>query len=174
MEEEVRQILLRVKGLCFQLRMTMAVAESCTGGLLSCWLTALPGSSHFFLCGVTCYSNKAKERFVGVPSGVIQEEGAVSEATAIELARRIRDLSGSDIGIGVTGVAGPSPVTTAGLDVPISLDRPVGLVFVALSHGKGESCETFRFHGGREEIRQRAALGALRLLTSLLLEMKDG
>ncbi|OCT13749.1 competence/damage-inducible protein A [Paenibacillus pectinilyticus] len=134
---------------------TLAVAESCTGGLLSDLITAVPGSSQSFLGGIICYSNALKHKLLGVPMEVLEGEGApgaVSVETAAILADQLLIRTGSDFGISVTGVAGPSP----------SEGKPVGLVYVGLAQ-KDATTEVFtlQLSGNREFIKQRAAKSAL-------------
>ncbi|MGH9772363.1 MAG: competence/damage-inducible protein A, partial [Candidatus Acidiferrales bacterium] len=127
---------------------TLAVAESCTGGLLSERLTKIPGSSNFFLGGVVCYSNQLKSRLAGVPAELIEEHGAVSKPVAQALSEGIRRRSESSIGMGITGVAGPRGGTA---------EKPVGLVFIGLNDSRGTSVREFRFPGNRERIRYWAS-----------------
>jgi nicotinamide-nucleotide amidase len=102
----------------------LAVAESCTGGLIAHRLTNAPGSSRYFLGGVVAYANEVKERVLGVRPGTLREDGAVSREAALEMARGVRRLLGADIAISATGIAGP----TGGMP-----EKPVGLVYVALA-----------------------------------------
>lgn len=134
---------------------TLAVAESCTGGLLSERLTQVPGSSNYFLGGTVCYSNELKTRLAGVPSEVITANGAVSKPVALALAAGIRQLTGASIGIGITGIAGPDGGTS---------EKPVGLVFIALADEHGTQVREFRFPGDRERVRTLAANAALEVI----------
>jgi nicotinamide-nucleotide amidase len=137
---------------------TLAVAESCTGGLLAKRLTDAPGSSAFFTDGLVTYSNEAKERWLGVPHDLMVEHGAVSEAVARAMAEGVRKLAGVDYGLSVTGVAGPDGGTE---------EKPVGLVFVGLSDGDGTMVERVNltaFAGSREAVRERSTNRALDLL----------
>ena len=106
---------------------TLATAESCTGGLLSKRLTDISGSSAVFHMGAVTYANKAKEQLLGVPHETLEAHGAVSPQTARAMAEGIVRLSGSDLGIGITGIAGPEGGTS---------EKPVGLIYIALSDGK--------------------------------------
>ncbi len=133
-------------------RATIAVAESCTGGLLAERLTNLPGSSAYFLGGIVCYSNELKTRLVGVPAETIDAKGAVSSEVALALAAGIRKLTGATLGIGITGVAGPSGGTP---------DKPVGLVHIGIADEQGPREKSFRFPGDRERIRFFATQNAL-------------
>lgn len=133
-------------------RATIAVAESCTGGLLAERLTNVPGSSVYFLGGVVCYSNELKSRLVHVPPALIEAKGAVSPEVALALADGVRKLTGARLGIGVTGVAGPGGGTP---------EKPVGLVYIGLADEKGPRQKEFRFLGDRDRIRLFASQAAL-------------
>ncbi len=134
---------------------TVAVAESCTGGLLSERLTRTPGSSIFFLGGVVCYSNDLKTKMAGVPQTLIEENGAVSKPVAQALAEGIRKRAGASLGVGITGIAGPGGGTP---------EKPVGLVYIALADEQGTELREFRFPGNRDHIRQWAAQAALEMI----------
>jgi nicotinamide-nucleotide amidase len=136
-------------------RKTLAVAESCTGGLLAEQLTQVPGSSNYFLGGVICYSNELKTRLAGVPQKLIDEQGAVSKPLAQALAEGIRRRTGASLGIGITGIAGPGGG---------SAEKPVGLVFIALADERGTQVREFRFPGDRERIRHWATQAALEII----------
>ncbi len=134
---------------------TLAVAESCTGGLLSERITRIPGSSNFFLGGVVCYSNRLKSQLAGVPAAFIEQYGAVSKPVAQALSEGIRKRTEAAIGVGITGVAGPGGGTT---------EKPVGLVFVGLTDTRGTSVREFRFPGNRERVRYWASQMALEMI----------
>jgi len=134
---------------------TLAVAESCTGGLLSERITRIPGSSNFFLGGVVCYSNRLKSQLAGVPAAFIEQYGAVSKPVAQALSEGIRKRTEAAIGVGITGIAGPGGGTT---------EKPVGLVFVGLTDTRGTSVREFRFPGNRERIRYWASQMALEMI----------
>jgi nicotinamide-nucleotide amidase len=134
---------------------TVAVAESCTGGLLSERLTRTPGSSNFFLGGAVCYSNEMKTRLAGVPEALLREHGAVSKPVAQSLAEGIRKRGGASIGVSITGVAGPSGGTP---------QKPVGLVWIGLADERGTEVREFRFPGNRERIRLWATQAALEMI----------
>jgi nicotinamide-nucleotide amidase len=137
-------------------RATIAVAESCTGGMLAEHLTNLAGSSNYFLGGVVCYSNEMKTALAGVPAHLIETKGAVSAEVAAALADGIRKGSGATIGIGVTGVAGPGGGTP---------DKPVGLVHIGIADEHGPRSREFRFSAGdRDRNRQMATQAALDLV----------
>jgi nicotinamide-nucleotide amidase len=134
---------------------TLAVAESCTGGLLGARLTQVAGSSNYFLGGAICYNNELKTRFPGVPPDWIARHGAVSKPVAQAMAVGIRQRTGASVGIGVTGIAGPAGG---------SKDKPVGLVFIALADERGVQVREFRFPGDRDRVRQLASTAALEMI----------
>jgi nicotinamide-nucleotide amidase len=134
---------------------TLAVAESCTGGLLSERLTRVPGSSNYFLGGTVCYSNNLKSKLAGVPAQLIADHGAVSKPVAMALAEGVRRNAGASMGVGVTGVAGPGGGTP---------EKPVGLVFIALADERGTQVREFRFPGDRERIRHLSTQAALEMI----------
>jgi nicotinamide-nucleotide amidase len=131
---------------------TIAVAESCTGGLLAERLTSIPGSSSYFLGGVVCYSNELKSAWVDVPEELIKAKGAVSAEVSRALAEGIRRRSGSTLGLGVTGIAGPGGG---------SAEKPVGTVHIALAEEAGSKERGMRFPGDRDRIRWQASQTAL-------------
>ena len=133
-------------------RATIAVAESCTGGLLAERLTNIPGSSVYFLGGVVCYSNELKSALVDVPAELIESKGAVSPEVALALAEGIRKRTGATIGVGVTGIAGPAGGTP---------EKPVGLVHIGIADERGPRERRFQFPGDRERIRMHASQTAL-------------
>lgn len=146
--------LLRRKGL------TLALAESCTGGLIAKLVTDLPGSSAYFLEGAVTYSNAAKTRTLGVPAALLEEKGAVSPEVAVAMAEGMRRYAGSDIALAVTGIAGPEGG---------SAEKPVGTVFIALADRTGCQARGYRFSGSRAEIRAITAFSALDWLRRHLL-----
>ena len=133
-------------------RATIAVAESCTGGLLAERLTNIPGSSVYFLGGVVCYSNELKSALVDVPAELIESKGAVSPEVALALADGIRKRTGATIGVGVTVIAGPGGGTP---------EKPVGLVHIGIADERGPRERRFQFPGDRERIRMHASQTAL-------------
>ena len=137
----------------------IAVAESCTGGLVSHRLTNIPGSSDYFSYGIIGYSNQAKSTFLGVSPSLVEKKGAVSSQVAKKMAQGVRKAERTDLGLGITGIAGPSGG---------SRNKPVGLVYIALSSLEGEICERFVFPGGREDIKWKASQGALDMLRRYL------
>ena len=147
--EGVVALKLKAKGL------TVAVAESCTGGLIGQRLTSLPGSSAYFERGVITYSDRAKVDLLSVPESLIRQKGAVSGEVAQAMAEGVREQSRADLGLAVTGIAGPSGGTK---------EKPVGLVFLALADKKVSVCRQHLFSGDRDGIRFRASQAALDLL----------
>ena len=138
---------------------SVALAESCTGGLATSRLTDVPGSSDYVERSVVAYSNQAKVELLGVPVALIQQHGAVSEAVAVAMAEGIRDRAGVNVGVGITGIAGPG----GGSD-----DKPVGTVCIAVAGARTE-VRAFRFPGGREMVKAMSANWAIDLLRRQLL-----
>jgi nicotinamide-nucleotide amidase len=134
---------------------TLAVAESCTGGLLAERLTRISGSSSYFLGGAVCYTNEMKTRWASVPAELIQSHGAVSQPVAQALAEGVRARAGSSIGLGITGIAGPTGGTS---------EKPVGLVFIAIADERGTQVREFHFPGDRERVRYWATQMALEMV----------
>jgi nicotinamide-nucleotide amidase len=133
--------------------LTIATAESCTGGLIAERLTDVPGSSAYFLGGVVSYSNEAKIAMLGVPAAVIESEGAVSEASVRAMAEGVLERFGSDFGIATSGISGPGGGTP---------DKPVGLVWIALATADGEThAQSFVFEVDRSRHRRLTAQVAL-------------
>jgi len=143
--------------------LTIAVAESCTGGLLASRLTDVPGSSDYVDRGVVCYSNRAKTELAGVPEALIREHGAVSEPVALAMAEGIRARAGTNIGIGVTGIAGPGGGTE---------HKPVGTVAVAVVVDGETRVRTFQFFGGRDMVKFQAAQSALNMTRLMVARLR--
>jgi nicotinamide-nucleotide amidase len=139
---------------------TLAVAESCTGGLLAERLTRVPGSSRYFLGGAVVYANQVKSGILGVPAALIEEHGAVSGPVARAMAEGCRRAFGADFALAVTGIAGPDGATPG---------KPVGTVFQAVAGPEGTEQRRLRFPGDRERIRAYAAQAALEILRRRLL-----
>jgi len=142
-------------------KLTIAVAESCTGGLLASRLTDVPGSSEYVERGVVCYSNQAKIEMVGVPEALIQQHGAVSEPVAEAMAAGIRERARTNVGIGITGIAGPGGGTP---------EKPVGTVCIAVILDDQTRVRTFPFFGGREMVKFQSTQAAMNMLRLLLLK----
>ena len=143
---------------CRALNLKLAVAESCTGGMLGERITSIPGSSEVFLGGVIAYHNDLKKQLLGVRAEDLERYGAVSEEVALQMAVGVRKNLGADVGVSVTGIAGPGGGTP---------EKPVGLVWIAVN---GSDAKARRFHvvGDRAEIRQRAAQAALEMVRRTL------
>jgi nicotinamide-nucleotide amidase len=142
-------------------RLTVSVAESCSGGLLASRITDVPGSSDYFDRGAVCYSNRAKEEWLGVPSELIASHGAVSEPVASAMAEGIADRAGSAIGIGITGIAGPGGGTP---------EKPVGTVAIAVRTPTAKQVRTFQFLGARDMVKFQSAQAAMNMLRLMLLD----
>lgn len=141
-------------------RLTLALAESCTGGLVGHRMTNVPGSSGYFIGGVVAYSYEAKVKTLGVSWDTLNNFGAVSSETVIEMARGARKLMDADIAVSVSGIAGPSGGTT---------DKPVGTTWVGLAANDGEWSREFQFKGDREQNKVFSADAALRMLLDYLM-----
>jgi nicotinamide-nucleotide amidase len=146
-------------------RLIVAVAESCTGGLLASRLTDVPGSSDYVDRGVVCYSNAAKTDLVGVPPATIAEHGAVSEPVAQAMAAGIKARAGTSAGIGITGIAGPGGGTA---------QKPVGTVAVAVALDDAARVRTFQFVGSREMVKFQASQAAMNMLRLMILGVDAG
>lgn len=139
----------------------IATAESCTGGLISAAITDTPGSSAIFTYGFVTYANEAKEKVLGVPHGLLQTHGAVSGPVALAMARGARRVSGADIAVSVTGIAGPGGGTP---------EKPVGLVYIGIDNGGVTSLHRHLFSSGsRRAIRAQTVKAALRYVAATLL-----
>ncbi len=145
--------LLRRRGL------RLALAESCTGGLIGHMITNVSGSSTYYMGSVTAYAYEAKVRILGVSWTTLEKYGAVSEQTALEMARGVRIALAADIGLSVTGIAGPTGGTP---------EKPVGTTWIGFSSPQGEHARKFLFQGKRLEIKEQAAQEALKLLVEHL------
>jgi len=159
-DEALRAAARRVLDACRAKNLKLAVAESCTGGLLAAALTEIPGSSDVFDRGFVTYSNAAKQAMLGVPASVLETRGAVSKETAEAMAMGALERSGADLTAAVTGVAGPGGGT---------VQKPVGLVHFAAARRGGRQLHRERRYGdlGRAEIRRRSVLEALAMLEEL-------
>lgn len=149
-----------VAGLLRERGLTMGVAESCTGGLLAARLTSVPGASAFLERGYVTYSNASKVELLGVDPGIIATSGAVSAETAAAMAAGARRAARADIGVAITGIAGPDGGTP---------EKPVGLVFVAIDGSAGDRVRRIHFPGSRERVRFQASQAALEMIRRALL-----
>ena len=150
-----------VLSLCRARGLSLATAESCTGGMVAERLTSVPGSSDVFVGSVVAYADEVKARELGVAEAVLREHGAVSAETAAAMAQGVRRRLGADVGVSVTGIAGPGGG---------SEQKPVGLVYVHAAGPDGELAYDFSFGGDRESIRRRATVSALHLARRLVTE----
>lgn len=142
----------RLQGVCLGRGLTVATAESCTGGLAAATITEVPGASGYFVGGVVSYANSAKEELLGVPGAAIAAHGAVSAQVAMAMAAGARARFGAALAVAITGVAGPDGGTEA---------KPVGLTYVALADGRGTDVRRFSFTGDRTVVRESAVREAL-------------
>ncbi len=141
---------------------TLATAESCTGGLLSSWITDLPGASGVFVGGVVAYANEVKFDLLGVEPRVVERDGAVSREVVEAMARGVIAATGSDYGIGLSGVAGPDRGDS---------EKPVGTTWIAATRSGGQPVsEEYLFSGGRGSVRRRAAAAACLMAEALVLQ----
>jgi nicotinamide-nucleotide amidase len=150
-----------VAALLIDYGLTLALAESCTGGLLSAMLTEVAGASAFLERAAVTYANSAKEQWLGVPAELLASEGAVSEKCALAMARGMRQAAGTDLALSITGIAGP----TGGTPV-----KPVGTVYLALSSADRERVKGYRFAGNRQQVRRMAACMALEWLRRYMMD----
>lgn len=139
--------------------LTIACAESCTGGLLTSKLTDIAGSSDYLQGAIVSYSNEIKISALHVKAETLENFGAVSPQTAIEMAQNIREIFNTDIGVGVTGIAGPGGGSST---------KPVGLVFIAVADKDFVNVEKFNFKGTRIEIKNNAAESALKMIGGII------
>ncbi len=147
--------LLRRRGL------RLAVAESCTGGLIGHLITNVPGSSTYYQGSVTAYAYEAKVRLLGVSWDTLERYGAVSKETVLEMARGVRRALAADLGLSVSGIAGPGGGTA---------EKPVGLVWIGLSSAEVDEAWQFNWPGNRRQVKEQSALQALQLLVDYLQE----
>jgi PncC family amidohydrolase len=145
-------------------QLTISTAESCTGGMLAAEITALPGSSQYYLGSIIAYDNKIKAGLLGVPESLLEEYGAVSEEVGSEMAKCIVMLTGSDLGIGITGIAGPGGG---------SVNKPVGLVYIALYAHDFCICKRNVFIGDRTTVRLKSTRYAQHLIWDYLRGMHN-
>jgi nicotinamide-nucleotide amidase len=155
-ERSVEELVLEA---CRERTLSLATAESCTGGLVAAQLTSVAGSSDVFRGGIVAYENDVKLASLGVPEAVLAEHGAVSAETAGAMAAGVRETLGADVAVSVTGIAGPGGGTP---------EKPVGLVYLHAEGPSGAEALELRLHGGRGQIRRRATVAALHLCRRLL------
>ncbi|HYQ47790.1 MAG TPA: CinA family protein [Thermodesulfovibrionales bacterium] len=144
----------RINRIFREKKLTLSVAESCTGGLISHYLTAIPGASSFFVAGLVTYSAAAKKNLLGIRQRVFATYGIVSSETAMQMAEKVRLLTGTDVSISTTGNLGPELLE----------GKAKGLVYIAISTRKGTVSRTYRFNGMRGQIKEKAASAALEFL----------
>ena len=157
-----KQTLEEVVGyLLYMRKKTITVAESCTGGLISHRLTNVPGSSNYFLGSIVAYSNRMKRDRLRVKKTTLEKYGAVSEKVAGEMAKGVKRIAGSDFGLGITGIAGPTGATE---------EKPIGLVYIALAYKNKVEIREFKFRGERGVIKAKAANAALDIVRRHLLK----
>ncbi len=146
--------------LLLERKMKVATAESCTGGLISKKITSVSGASGCFDLGVVTYSNEQKHKVLGVKYGTLEQFGAVSQETALEMCKGVKELSGADFGISVTGIAGPTGGTT---------QKPVGTVWIGICSENLHTAQKFVFDGDREMVREGTANKALEMVKDAIL-----
>ena len=159
MRVEKKEILEKISLILKDKKLTIASAESCSGGLISHTLTNISGSSDYFDRGIVSYSNKAKMELLGVPEDVLEKYGTVSEQVAKAMAEGIRTKSNVDIGLSTTGIAGPTGGTK---------EKPVGLVYIGLSTKDEVLVKKFQFSGNRLENKENTCKAALQMLYDYL------
>ncbi len=149
----------RLQAIALEHGLTVATAESCTGGLIGHTLTGLPGSSDYYLGGVVSYSDALKLELLGVPAAALERHGAVSAQVAVAMAEGARSRLGTDYAVAVTGVAGPGGGTDA---------KPVGLTYVAAAGPAGHEVRRHTWAGDRTSNKEQSAVAALQLLLELV------
>lgn len=140
-------------------KLTLSVAESCTGGLIGHQITNIPGSSDYFRGGIIAYADRIKEQILGVPGTVIKQPGAVSRPTVEQMVRQVASLFNTQCAVAVSGIAGPGGGTPA---------KPVGLAWIAVLSPGGITAQEFHFSGNRKQIKNQAACAAFNMLLSEL------
>lgn len=144
---------------CIEKNIKLAVAESCTGGLLGSFITAQPGASKVFTGGIICYTDEVKRNLLNVPEVVLESEGAVSGACAEAMVQGVRKLFDVDLAVAITGIAGPA----GGTD-----EKPVGLVYMCAATEEAVLSQGFKFEGDRNEIREQAVKAAVSMLLKVI------
>jgi PncC family amidohydrolase len=158
MDKKILDVIEQVHEIFKKRGLTLSVAESCTGGLISHYITVLPGASSFFEAGVVTYSAEAKKKILGISPSTIKKYGVVSENTAGEMAENVRSLTGTDYALSTTGNLGPDVLE----------GKEKGLVYIAVSKIGQTISKEFRLTGDREENKEAASLSALNLLIEVL------
>ena len=158
MDKKISNVIEQVHEIFKERGLTLSVAESCTGGLISHYITVLPGASSFFEAGVVTYSAEAKKKILGISPSTIKKYGVVSESTAKEMAEKVRSLTGTDYSLSTTGNLGPEVLE----------GKERGLVYIAVSKIGQTISKVFRLTGNREENKEAASLSALNLLIEVL------
>ncbi|MEG0874784.1 MAG: CinA family protein [Clostridiales bacterium] len=143
-------------------KLTIATAESCTGGMVAKTITDMAGISSIFGYGVVTYSNEAKVKLLNVNQKTLDKVGAVSQETAYEMAKGLKELSNADFSLSITGIAGPNGGTE---------DKPVGLVYIGLEFPDGNAVGKFIFKGNREEIREQTTEAAFSMINDVLAKL---
>ena len=161
MTTDNKLIELEIKNLFVKKKLTLALAESCTGGLVGHRITNVPGSSKYFQMSLVSYSDEVKNKVLGVPIDIIREFGAVSSQVATAMAKRAKKMALVNVGLGITGVAGPDGGTK---------EKPVGLVYIAVVTDDKIICKKYQFDGQRQEIKDQTAQRALEILKECLTE----
>ena len=141
-------------------RISLCVAESCTGGLLGSMITAIPGSSDYFPGGIICYADQVKRDLLGVPAEMLEKYGAVSSQVVTSMVEQACSIFGTECGIAVSGIAGPAGGTP---------DKPVGLVYIGIRCGKRLKIIENRFNGDRNQIREQTCYKALETLVGIFI-----
>ncbi|NWF98092.1 MAG: CinA family protein [Nitrospirae bacterium] len=154
MNKIISEHIIKVHNIFKEKKITLSIAESCTGGLISHYITSFPGSSEFFVAGLVVYSAEMKKKILRIPSRIIENFGVVSSQTAIEMADRIRKLTSTDFSVSTTGNLGP--------DVLEGKER--GLIYIAVSRKNHTSVKEHKFKGNRQQNKEKAALKALEFL----------
>ncbi len=154
----------RLGGLLRRRGWTLAVAESCTGGLLADRITDVPGSSEYFVGGVVAYANSVKERILGVSPQTLDQWGAVSRQAVLEMARGAQRILGADLVLSVSGIAGPGGGTP---------EKPVGMVWIGLVTPQGEQARVFYWKGDRRANKEQSVQAALQMAVDYLEEDLD-
>jgi PncC family amidohydrolase len=158
MTQAISEVIKRVHEIFKKSDLTLSVAESCTGGLISHYITTLAGASNFFEAGVVSYSAEAKQKVLGISPSTIKKHGVVSKSTASEMAEKVRSLTGTDFSVSTTGNLGPDTLE----------GKEKGLIYIAVSKKGQTISKEIRLTGNREENKQAASILALRLLIEVI------